>query len=188
MHNKSTQSRNTVKKQEVSKKAHALFSKFERDVYYRKRAYKYTAYMATITVHIPTPNLHDINKTMAHSDNLNTNNVSKNTLDQLHDSSYSWDIIPDHVDSESITWEMTQHCNESTADIKWSFIESQLKAVISCRYLIYKQVIPYKNFIITRDYITMYCGRNKWNRIVATYIYAMENSPYPFNIDARYEQ
>lgn len=130
----------------------------------------------TIKVHIPPPK----------------SNLPKSLPLQKeiqHISSYTWDCLPDYIDSDSITNNMLEYINQTPADIDWNTFEKQLGGInrfvgyIGCRYLLHRRYIPYKNYKITRDYISVYYGRNRYDHKIVTYIYSMESSPYTYDID-----
>lgn len=130
----------------------------------------------TIKVHIPPPK----------------SNLPKSLPLQKeiqHISSYTWDCLPDYIDSDSITNNMLEYINQTPADIDWNTFEKQLGGInrfvgyIGCRYLLHRRYIPYKNYKITRDYISVYYGRKRYDHKIVTYIYSMESSPYTYDID-----
>ena len=130
----------------------------------------------TIKVHIPPPK----------------SNLPKSLPLQKeiqHISSYTWDCLPDYIDSDSITNNMLEYINQTPADIDWNTFEKHLGGInrfvgyIGCRYLLHRRYIPYKNYKITRDYISVYYGRKRYDHKIVTYIYSMESSPYTYDID-----
>lgn len=105
-----------------------------------------------------------------------------------YEGDFSWDCLPDYIESDSISPAMLEHCNAVLLDIHWAAMEEKLDRMVGCRYLLHRQMIPYKNFTITRDYITLYrSGRqhpqSQWEHVIVTYNYAMEYSPYHCHVD-----
>jgi len=138
--------------------------------------------MSAITIRIPTPLArHSSHAPTAITDVTTITNAAGTTT-------YSWDSLPDYIMSDSITHEMIQHCSDFLVDMDWAAMESKLDMAVGCRYLLHKEIIPYKNFKIIQEYLTVYYGKKRWNRMIVTYICSMEYSPYPFHMDYYHAQ